>query len=263
MAIWRSRITKLSLVIWLCRIVKRLLAILRQPIAKLMLEILATSYCLNRNNRVSSFYWIRGSKQCFLTCFSYFSRYFHNLVFSRNCYLINSSRPSQLHGNPISRPVSCAIGTPSQYIVHAPPCFWNRTHRFLEARCLWEPGSILTTGEFSLFCFLPKVSAANIHWTEHNSYLSYSQNPQTDTFLRDLGFAKLRSRGWVWNHQGISKLVNGLIVACQMTASLRFAQSNSADLPRHKCFAVGSSTYPCHMACISKPVMKDITSLSD
>ena len=62
--------------IWLCRIAKRSLAILRQPIAKHMLVILATSYCLNRNYRVSSFYWTRGSKQCFLTCFSYFSRYF-------------------------------------------------------------------------------------------------------------------------------------------------------------------------------------------
>jgi hypothetical protein len=61
-------------VIWLCRIAKRLLAILQQPIAKLLLAILATSYCLNRNN--SSFCWTRGSKKCFLTCFSYFSCYF-------------------------------------------------------------------------------------------------------------------------------------------------------------------------------------------
>jgi hypothetical protein len=48
-----------------------------------------------------------------------------------------------------------------------------------------------------------------------------------------------------------------------MTASLRFAQSNSAGLPCYKCFAAGSSTYPCHMACISKSVTKDIISLSD
>jgi hypothetical protein len=46
------------------------------------LAILATSSCLNGNDRVSSFYWTRGSKQCFLTCFSHFSRYFHILVFS-------------------------------------------------------------------------------------------------------------------------------------------------------------------------------------
>jgi hypothetical protein len=30
-----------------------------------MQAILATSYCSNRNNRVSSFYWTRGSKLCF------------------------------------------------------------------------------------------------------------------------------------------------------------------------------------------------------
>ncbi len=42
--------------IWLCRIAKRSLAILQQAIAKHnMLAILATSYRLNRNDRVSSF----------------------------------------------------------------------------------------------------------------------------------------------------------------------------------------------------------------
>jgi hypothetical protein len=116
---------------------------------------------------------------------------------------------------------------------------------------------------FPYFCLLPKVSAANVRWTEHDSYLSYSQNPQTDTFLRDLGLAKLRSTARIWNHLGISKLVNKLIVACQMTVSLCFAQSDNADLPRYKCFTAGSSTYPCHMACISKSVTKDVTSLGD
>jgi hypothetical protein len=77
MAIWQSKIAKSLLVIWLCCIAKRSLAILQQPIAKHMLAILATSYHLNRNNKVSSFYWTRESKQCFLTCFSYFSRYFY------------------------------------------------------------------------------------------------------------------------------------------------------------------------------------------
>jgi hypothetical protein len=110
-------------------------------------------------------------------------------------------------------------------MVHAPPCFWNRTCRFIEARRSWEPGSSLTTGEFFLFHLLPKVSAANVHWTEHDSYLSYSQNPRTDTFLHDLGLAKLRSAARVWNHQGISKLVNRLIVACQMIASSCFTQA--------------------------------------
>jgi hypothetical protein len=40
---------------------------------------------------------------------------------------------------------------------------------------LWEPGSSLTTGEENpISSFLPKVSGANVPWTECKSYLSYS-----------------------------------------------------------------------------------------
>ncbi len=128
MATWRSKIAKKMLVIWLCRIAKRLLAILRQPIAKHMLAILATSYRLKRNNRVSSFCWTRGSKQFFSHMFLLFQLLLS--VFSQNRYLLISQR---------------------QYIVHAPPCFWNRTRGFLEARCSWESSSSITTGKFFSF----------------------------------------------------------------------------------------------------------------
>jgi hypothetical protein len=57
-----------------------------------------------------------------------------------------------------------------------------------------------------------------------HTFLSH-KNPRADTFLRDLGLAKLRSTAWVCNHQRISKLVNRLIVTCQMTVFLRFAQA--------------------------------------
>jgi hypothetical protein len=57
----------------------------------------------------------------------------------------------------------------------------------------------------SAFCrrFLVRTSVGlnTIH-----TILSH-KNPQTDTFLHDLGLAKLRSTAWVWNPQGISKLV--------------------------------------------------------
>ncbi len=195
-------------------------------------------HTLSGNNRVSSFYWTRGSKQCFLTCFSYFSCYFCILVFSQNRYLLISSRLSRLHGNPISRPVSRTIGTPSQYVAHAPQCFWHRTRGFLKASCSWESSSSLTTGEFSLFRLLPKVSAANVHWTEHESYLSSS------TFLRDLGLAQLCSTARVWNPQGTSKLMNRLIVACLMTASSRFAQGDSAGFPCYEIFCSGIFNVP-------------------
>ncbi len=124
LAIWRSYVAnnhwqfgvnycKIDLTIWLHLIATCSLAILQQPTTKHTLAILATSYHVNRNNRVSSFYWTRESKLCFLTCFSYFIRYFHILVFLWNCYLLISLRLSWLHGNRISCPVSCTIGTPS------------------------------------------------------------------------------------------------------------------------------------------------------
>jgi hypothetical protein len=56
-------------------------------------------------------------------------------------------------------------------------------HGFLKARRLWEPGSRLTIGEFSLFRLLPKVSGANVRWIEHDSYLSFSQKSLNWHFL--------------------------------------------------------------------------------
>ncbi len=95
---------------------------------------------------------------------------------------------------------------------------------------------------FSTFCrrFLlwTSVGLNTIH-----TFLSH-KNPWTDTFLHELGFAKLCSTARVWNHQGISKLVNRLIVACLMTASSRFAQSNSAGLPRYKILRSGIFNIP-------------------
>jgi hypothetical protein len=56
LAIWLCVIAKYTLAIWQQAIAKCTLAIWRQPIAKHSLAILATSYCLNRNDRFSSFY---------------------------------------------------------------------------------------------------------------------------------------------------------------------------------------------------------------
>jgi hypothetical protein len=168
-------------------------------------------------------------------------------------------RLSWLHRNPVSCPVSCTLVTPSWYVLHAPPCSWHRTRGFLKARRSWEPGSRLTTGEFSPFCLSPKVSHANVHWTNANhTFLTY-KNPQTDTFLRDISPAKLCSTARVWKSQGISKLMNK--VDCRVPrASLKaIVRAFLAT----KSFAVGSSTYPCHMACISKSVPRDVISSSN
>ncbi len=166
---------------------------------------------------------------------------------------------SQLHRNLISRPVSRIIGTPSWYVVHAPPCFWHRTRGFLEARLSWEPGSRLTTGEFSPFHLLPKVTGANICWTNANHTFLTQKNPQTDTFSYDISPAKLCSTPRVWNPQGISKLMNK--VDCQVPRALLKALVRA--FLATESFAAGSSMYPCHMACDSKSVPRDVISLSN
>ncbi len=85
---------------------------------------------------------------------------------------------------------------------------------------------------FSAFCrrFLVRTSV----WLNTiHAFLSH-KNPQTDTFLRDLGLAKLHSTAWVWNPQGISKLMNKVDCHLSYDSSLCFAQGDSAGLPCYK-----------------------------
>jgi hypothetical protein len=116
----------------------------------------------------------------------------------------------------------------------------------------------------------------NVRWTKQDSYLSSSQKSSSWHFL---ALAKLCSTARVWNHQGISKLVNrvdcclsydSFLVLCskaivraflatnalqqgfQCTHAiygvcclsvdnfLALCSSNSADLPCYEYFAVGS-----------------------
>jgi hypothetical protein len=60
MVIWQSCIAKYSLAIWHYFIAKCTPAIWRHPIAKHTLVILATSYPLKRNDRVSGFFGLEG-----------------------------------------------------------------------------------------------------------------------------------------------------------------------------------------------------------
>ena len=93
---------------------------------------LATSLLLSSNDRISSFYWIRGSKHCFLTCFSNLNCYFLCLVFSHNCYLLVSSHLSWLRGTPISHPVFSYLWFSEYHVIHAPPYFWYTSCVFLK-----------------------------------------------------------------------------------------------------------------------------------
>ncbi len=133
---------------------------------------------LNRNDRVSSFYWTRGSNLCFLTRFSYFSCYFLILVFLQNCYSLISLRLSWLHQNPITSPIFLYLWHSEVVCCTWAPTFWHRPRGFFEARRLWEPGSRLTTGDLSPFRLLPKVSGANVRLANANCTFLTHKNPQ-------------------------------------------------------------------------------------
>jgi hypothetical protein len=134
---------------------------------------------------ICSFNWIRGSKHCFLTSFSNFYHYFLFLVFLQHCYLIVSSHLSWLHGTPISYPVFIPFVLRILCRTCA-PMFLAHIMHFLEVRCLWEPGTRVSTGIFSLFCLYPKVSCANVRWAIAYHTFSSCLNPQTDIFLCDI-----------------------------------------------------------------------------
>ena len=104
---------------------------------------------LSSNDSICSFNWIRGSKHCFLTSSNLY-RYFLLLLFLQNCYLLVSLHLSRLRGNQISHPVFIP------FVLQLPrrtcaPKFLAHFTRFLEVRCLWEPGSKISTGILSLF----------------------------------------------------------------------------------------------------------------
>jgi hypothetical protein len=109
------------------------------------------------------------------------------------------------------------------------------------------------------FCLSTKVSEANVHWANTNHTFLTHKNPQTDTFLRDISPAKLCITAPVWNPQGISRLVN--TVDCWVPCT--FLKVMVRVFLATKSFAAGSSTYPCHMACVSKSVPRDVISSSN
>jgi hypothetical protein len=138
-------------------------------------------------------------------------------------------------------------------------CLWH----FKVVHCTCPPmflaQNALVFPKQDAFCLLPKVSGANVRWANANHTFLTHKNLQTDTFSRDISPAKLRSSAWVWNPQGIPKLVNK--VDCWVPCALLKVIVRA--FLATKTFAVGSSTYPCHMACVSKSVPRDVTSSSN
>ncbi len=122
--------------------------------------------------------------------------------------------------------------------------------------------SLLVNFPFSTF--LPKVSGANVRWTEHDSYLPFSQKSLDCHFLAwprpsqatqySLGMESPKGYPNLWI--GWLSLVLWQLPCALLKAIVRAFLAT-------KSFAAGSSRYPCHMACISKSVTKDIISLSN
>jgi hypothetical protein len=168
MIIWRSCIARYLLVIWRQFIAKCMPAIWRHPITLHTLAILATSYCLKRNDRVSSFFWTRWSKLCFSHVSLILVTTFLFSVFVKSL-LTKFFVPFLAAWE--SKFLSCFLYLWHSELVHrtyATPYFWHRTRGFLEVRRSWEPGSRLTTGDFFPFRLSPKVSHANVHWANAN-----------------------------------------------------------------------------------------------
>ncbi len=138
--------------------------IVTAPLLRDVIQV--SSLSLSSNYRVGCFCWTRGTIHGFLTSFSYFSHYFLILDFLHCHYLFVSLCHSWLHWNQI--PFSCflipwALRGSVWYMrphVSGTDCTVS-----LRARLSWDPGSRLSTGLFSHFHSLPKVSGVNVHWT--------------------------------------------------------------------------------------------------
>ncbi len=111
-----------------------------------------------------------------------------------------------------------------------------------EARGNLVVASLPVNFPFSAFCqrFLLRTS---VGLNTNHTFLSHKKSSNWH-FLRDLILAQLHSTARVWNPQGTSKLVNRLIVACLMTASLRFTQGDSAGLPHYEILRSGILNVP-------------------
>jgi hypothetical protein len=124
-----------------------------------------SSLLLSSYNRLSSFCWTRGSKNCVLTSFSYISCYFLILRFSHSFYFLVSLQLSWLHENWI--PLSCFLipWALQGIVLYMHPISGTGHAVSLGVRLLWDPGSRLSTRLFSHSHSLLNVSGANVHWT--------------------------------------------------------------------------------------------------
>ncbi len=240
---------------------------------------LASFLSLSSNDRVSSFYWIRGSKFCFLSSFSYLNCFSLILVFSRNCYLLFYLCNSWLQGNLISRPIFLYLWDSKVLRRTCAPIFLAHITRFLEARCSLEPGSRLTTGILSHTHLSPKVSHVNVcRAIANHTFSSNTISSSSHVLAWHKPLLSWRSTAWARNPQGISNSWIKVDCCLSYDSFWQFPKHSLHLIMFHwvphtslnaivqaflamKSFAAGSSTYPCQLACVSKSVPMDVISL--
>jgi hypothetical protein len=127
---------------------------------------------LSSSDRISSIYWISGSKHCFLTSFSHLSCHFLFLVILCKCYLLVSLRLFWLHGNLITCSIFSYLWYSKVLCCMCAPIFLAHITCFLKARCLQKSGTRINASFFFPFRLLQKVFHANVHWAITNHTFS-------------------------------------------------------------------------------------------
>ncbi len=216
---------------------------------------------LSRNDRISisSLYWIRGSKNCFLASFSNLHCYFLFRVFLRKRYLLVSLHPSWLRGNCISYSLFYTFGSPSTTCTSA-PIFLAHMMCFLKARCSRESGTKICTVSRYAFCrrFLMQTSVGS---SQIIPFLLTQISSNWHFLAWHKPLLSQRSTAQARNPQGISK--SWIKVDCCLSddsfwmpsqalfpldcvpvGSLHFVQYVSADLPCYEILRSGFLNRP-------------------
>ncbi len=180
----------------------------------------------------------------FLTRFSYFSCYFLILVFFHNCYLLIYHALSRLNGNHFLVPflIPLALRGSTSYM---------RPQNLGTARVVSRSKTISA--------FLAKGFWWKCPFGECESYLSYSQK------LSDRHFLAWHKPRWATQYSPGMESPRSFQLMNKVDCYVPRALCNSIvrTFLATKTFAAGSSTYPCHIACVSKSVPRDFISSSD
>ncbi len=165
---------------------------------------------LCRNNRISSFYWIRGSKHSFLTSFSNLNCYFFSSIFAQ-LLLTSFFAPFSVvwESNFSSRFLYLCFS--KYHVLHTPPYSWHTWRVFSKQDACGNLVQELVPVSRSAFCqrFLMQTSIGSLqiipflltqcssHWhfvTRHKPMLSQCSTVQA---RNPRGISKVVNQGWL------------------------------------------------------------------